>query len=272
MNNKNNINNSNRASIAHYSAAITLRLGLLSYGIWQDSNTPLKYTDIDYYVFTDAARFVAQGQSPYNRETYRYTPLLAWILWPTTLFSSSSLSLSLSVFFSFGKILFAMGDIVAGFFIVQILRKSLNMSNEKALGYASVWLLNPMVATISTRGSSEGLLGALVITLLWAVLQRRVKLAGFLLGLAVHFKIYPFIYGASIVWWLDDQNITTSTTTSSKLTTVNKTNFSADTNYKIKNFLIDPRGIWIFFNSARLTLVGVSLLTFASLNILMYSM
>lgn len=262
-------NNSNKkVSIAYYSAAITLRLGLLIYGIWQDSNTPLKYTDIDYYVFTDAARFVAQGQSPYNRETYRYTPLLAWILWPTTLFSSSSPSFFLPIFFSFGKILFATGDIMAGFLIVQILKKSLNMPNAKALVYTSIWLLNPMVATISTRGSSEGLLGALVIALLWAVLQRRVVLAGFLLGLAVHFKIYPFIYGASIIWWLDDQNATIA---SSTLATVNKNNTSADTNYEIKTFFIDQTRIWNFFNSARLTLIGVSLLTFASLNILMYS-
>jgi len=174
-------------------ASILLRAGLLVYGRWQDANSAVKYTDIDYLVFTDASRFIAQGRSPYDRATYRYTPLLAWLLYPTSWGG---------IWFEWGKVLFAAGDVVTGWLIFLILR-SQKLGDECAMKYASIWLLNPMVANISTRGSSEGLLAVIVIALLWATLQQRIALAGALLGLGVHFKIYPFIYAASIFWWLD---------------------------------------------------------------------
>ena len=225
-------------------AAIGLRVVLFFYGLWQDANSPMKYTDIDYYVFTDAARFTANGGSPYDRETYRYTPLLAWMLLPTTWSST---------WFSFGKVLFAVGDIVAGWLIFLVLKDSNKMSTERALKFASIWLLNPMVATISTRGSSEGLLGVMVIALLWAILQKRIYVAGFLLGLGVHFKIYPFIYAPSIIWWLDDEHLGTRKAPSSRKTDL----LSQATN---------------FCNGSRVKITLASLLTFMLLNTTMYSM
>ncbi|KAE8449507.1 GPI mannosyltransferase 1 [Mollisiaceae sp. DMI_Dod_QoI] len=227
-----------------FSSTIALRVVLFFYGLWQDANSPLKYTDIDYNVFTDAACFTAHSHSPYDRETYRYTPLLAWILLPTTWSST---------WFSFGKILFAVGDIVAGWLIIMVLRSSNNMSVERALKFASIWLLNPMVATISTRGSSEGLLGVIVVALLWAITQKKIVLAGFLLGFGVHFKIYPFIYAPSIIWWLDDEQLGRSKSS--------KTGKGTDILSLIKNFL----------NGPRIILTLSSLLTFLSLNMLMYT-
>lgn len=182
-----------------FTASILFRLALILYGRWQDANSPVKYTDIDYFVFTDAARFISQGRSPYDRATYRYTPFLAWLLYPTTW---SAAGIPNHVWFEFGKLLFATGDIVAGWLIMRILIRHQGMGTERALKYASLWLLNPMVANISTRGSSEGLLAVLVVALLWATLERRTRLSGMFLGLGVHFKIYPFIYAASIWWWL----------------------------------------------------------------------
>jgi phosphatidylinositol glycan class M len=222
-------------------SAVLLRVFLFFWGLWQDAYSPMKYTDIDYYVFTDASRFVARGGSPYERETYRYTPLLSWMLLPTVWSSG---------FFSFGKAMFAIGDIVAGWFIVLILERSMKMTRGRAVKYAAVWLLNPMVATISTRGSSEGLLGVMVVALLWAVMQRRISLAGVLLGLGVHFKIYPFIYAPSIWWWLDDGLVGVPVAAS-----------------------VSARDRAMrFFNPERVKLALISLATFTGLNVLMYTL
>ncbi|KAK2871756.1 GPI mannosyltransferase 1, partial [Arthroderma sp. PD_2] len=231
-----------------FTAAILLRVVLLFYGLYQDSHSPMKYTDIDYYVFTDAAKFVSEGQSPYERATYRYTPLLAWILIPTTWTAFGGQQ----VWFSFGKALFAVSDIVAGWLILQILRSHQRMDMERALKFSSIWLLNPMVATISTRGSSEGFLCVMIMALLWAVLEKKITLAGVLLGLGVHFKIYPFIYGPSIIWYLGDRE--------------------NDKYEKSEGFTIDSliNCVCRFLTPQRIILGLTSLVVFAALNISMY--
>ena len=235
-----------------FSSAILLRAILLVYGLIQDKYSPLPYTDIDYFVFTDAARYVSQGLSPYERETYRYTPLLAWILLPTTWPGAA--------WFSFGKILFALADIVAGWLIVLVLHSPAggSMTTERALKFASIWLLNPMVATISTRGSSEGLLGVMVVALLWAVLSKRIVLAGVLLGLTVHFKIYPFIYGVSILWYLEPQDISKAQNRPS----------SSEKKLSAASAL---QSLLAFLTPARIILIVSSLATFMALNIFMYA-
>uniref|UniRef100_A0A060T3S1 GPI mannosyltransferase 1 n=1 Tax=Blastobotrys adeninivorans TaxID=409370 RepID=A0A060T3S1_BLAAD len=173
-------------------SSIVLRLCFLLWGQYQDANMEPRFTDIDYMVFTDASRFVSQGKSPYERDTYRYTPLLSWLLLPTAY-----------GWFSFGKWLFGVGDVVAGWFIMRVLRLR-GVSESRAVVYTCLWLLNPMVCAISARGSSEGLLCAMVAAFVWAVCARRIALAGVFAGLAVHFKIYPIIYVPTVLWVLND--------------------------------------------------------------------
>lgn len=223
-----------------FAIATLLRLILLVYGLWQDAHSALKYTDIDYLVFTDASRFLASGDSPYARDTYRYTPLLAWLLLPAVRFHA------------FGKLVFAAADLLAGWLMVRVLRRR-GMSAEEAGGFSALWLWNPMVATISTRGSSEGLLGVLTMGLLWAVERRGIALAAVILGLAVHFKIYPFIYAPAIVWWMDAERLG-----------------KASKDQKAPSSPMEA--VVKFLSPERIKLAVISLATFMGLNLLMYSM
>ncbi|KAF4340894.1 GPI mannosyltransferase 1 [Fusarium beomiforme] len=222
-----------------FTISLFLRLGLLFYGLYQDAHSALKYTDIDYLVFTDASRFVTEGSSPYARDTYRYTPLLAWLLLPTVRFSA------------FGKLVFAAADLMAGWLILRVLRRR-GMDEATAGGFSALWLWNPMVATISTRGSSEGLLGVLTMGLLWAVERRRLSLAAIILGLSVHFKIYPFIYAPAIIWWMDDARLGKETKPASR-----------PSSYK--------EAVSNFFTPERLKFGLLSLITFMILNLIMFS-
>ncbi|OBA22250.1 hypothetical protein METBIDRAFT_31181 [Metschnikowia bicuspidata var. bicuspidata NRRL YB-4993] len=164
--------------------ATLLRVGFFLFGLYQDNNFLVKYTDIDYLVFSDAARYVYDGLSPYKRETYRYTPLLAWMLVPNSWGG---------IFAHFGKFLFMLCDILTGILISRNLAHS-KISHRKKLIFLSIWLLNPMVVTISTRGSSESILTFFIMLSVDLYLNERYVEAAFWLGLSIHFKIYPIIY------------------------------------------------------------------------------
>jgi phosphatidylinositol glycan class M len=63
--------------------------------------------------------------------------------------------------------------------------------------YSAVHLLNPLVFSISTRGSSESVLSLFVLATLHAALRAEWDWAAVLLGLSTHWKIYPVVYGVS---------------------------------------------------------------------------
>ncbi|KAF5830243.1 Dol-P-Man alpha-1,4-mannosyltransferase-like protein [Dunaliella salina] len=171
-------------------AAALLRGLLLLFGEVQDRCMRVKYTDVDYQVFTDAARFVAQDGSPYERSTYRYSPLLAYILLP-----------NIWVTRSFGKVLFSVCDIIAGWLIARIVR--LQGASPQATTIATaVWLFNPWTFTISTRGSCDVLVVVLLLSMLLCLHKGANALAAVTYGLAVHLRIYPIIYAPAIVLFL----------------------------------------------------------------------
>lgn len=168
-------------------------------------------------------------RSPYNRQTYRYTPLLAVLLLPNHFIHPS-----------FGKYLFAACDLVNGVLIYRLLLATVSsrssrdlatndarphdeqrecgdventpIASEKAWAafLAATHLFNPLVFSISTRGSSESILCTLVLLTLYYALHHRWDAAAVMLGISTHWKIYPFIYGVSCVTAIAAQTRTSS--------------------------------------------------------------
>lgn len=173
-------------------AATAVRAVLLVWGLVQDANFEVPYTDVDYLVFTDAARFVARGESPYERDTYRYSPLIAVALVPNVL-----------VHPLWGKCLFAAGDLLAGWLIGRVLRLQ-GYGEREALASTAAWLFNPFTMTVSTRGSCESFVSTLMLTVVFLLLRGHVVPAAAVYGLATHLRIYPIIYALPLVLFLSE--------------------------------------------------------------------
>jgi phosphatidylinositol glycan class M len=173
---------------------VLLRVVLLLYGEYQDRYLDVKYTDIDYKVFTDAAKCVVSGGSPYDRPTYRYTPLLSFMMIP-----------NITHFESFGKIVFVLFDLISAYYIVGLLRLR-KINAQKISILSAIWLLNPVIATISTRGSSESVLSALVLSSLYYIEAGYLSIGALIFGISVHFKIYPITYAWPIWFYLDRES------------------------------------------------------------------
>ncbi|CAF1222994.1 unnamed protein product [Rotaria sordida] len=176
--------------IVHAIISLILHILLILCGEFYDKDVagdgPL-YTDIDYRVVTDASKYVLQNESPYRRTTYRYTPLLAYLLTPNLFLNEH-----------WGKFLFSICDVFVGLLIGWILPKQ----QQK---YALIWFYNPMSAVIATRGSYESIVAVIVLAILYNAKQsnERTWLTGILLALATHFKIYPIIYSLALYFHID---------------------------------------------------------------------
>jgi len=175
-------------------AAALLRLLMIGVAEVQDRLAEVAYTDIDYQVFSEAAESVALGLSPYEGRTpllqadatrYRYSPLLAYILLPNIWLHKA-----------WGKLLFSGLDLVAALVLRAWLERYAGHDPTTVKVGLCLWLFNPFCFTISTRGSGESVVVLLIYGCFWALhVQRRIPLAGCLLGLAVHWRLYPVIFG-----------------------------------------------------------------------------
>ena len=164
------------------------------------------YTDIDYHVFSDGAKHVANFESPYERETYRYTPLLAVLMIP-----------NIKLWYPIGKFLLSTIDVGVGYLIEILLKNQDSNSNEEKTfndiikakndeayyGYASLfYLYNPLTIVICTRGSADCIITFLVLLSLIYLEKRKYYLSALIYGFAVHFKIYPIIYAPALFLYL----------------------------------------------------------------------
>lgn len=232
--------------------ALLIRLWLIFYG---DILSPegVKYQDIDYEVFTNASRYIYNGGIAFDCDTYRYTPLLAWILQP-----------SIFIHFEFGKILFIIIDIIGAYLLRHIIKYHLQKIHREnkinaMLWVSIIWLFNPIIFTISSRGSCDSIIILLVLATFYYILNEEWYKAGIIYGLAVHFRIYPFIYALAFVLFITHLD---------EIKNKNQTKRVMDTLTKMKLNMIIKRMI---FNCNVWSFGLMSLLSFMCLNIICYA-
>jgi GPI mannosyltransferase 1 subunit M len=179
-----------------FSLAFIARLLLIVFGEFQDGLAEeyfhgVRYTDIDYEVFTEAARFMTKGESPYSEQTYRYTPMLAFVLQP-----------NIFLFKSFGKVLFSVFDMYSARIVLEILRKR-KCDRKFIKRMISLYLFNPLTVAISTRGSCDSVANVLVLLAVRGLLFGTILSSAICFGVAVHFRMYPIIYVVPLIKVLD---------------------------------------------------------------------
>lgn len=150
---------------------------------------------MDYFVFSDAATKVYNGGSPFERHTYRYTPLVAYIC----LINNYIHPLA-------SKIVFCICDIIMGLILWEIVESQNTKHKGRTIYYVGFWLLNPLILALSTRGSNDNMTTLILFAAIYFLLKKRYALAGFFYGVSVHFKMYPIIYSIVFYFYIDNNS------------------------------------------------------------------
>lgn len=181
-----------RTKVAFFVVSLLIRFVFVYVAHYVDTNTPhRKYTDEDYYVFSDAATHVYNGRSPYKRHTYRYTPLAAYICILNDVIHPLA-----------GKIIFCLCDLLMAI-VMWALVESQNIESKYTLFYVAFWIYNPITIFMCTRGSNDNIIALLVYVTIYFILKKNYVTAGYFYGLSVHFKIYPIIYCIPFYFFID---------------------------------------------------------------------
>ncbi|KAF0718214.1 hypothetical protein AaE_010695 [Aphanomyces astaci] len=151
-----------------FAIGLIIRLACVLWAEYQDRTMPVKYTDVDYDVYTDASREILQGNSPFDRTTYRYTPILAYMLLPNVYLHEA-----------WGKLLFVASDMIVGYLLYAILMMRA-MPEASAINYTMWWLYHPFSINISTRGNADTVVVLLCLLTIYFLMKKHLVVAALL--------------------------------------------------------------------------------------------
>ena len=259
-----------------YITSLFIRFSIVIITEYLYHNYGILYTDIDYHVFSDGANHLSKLESPYERETYRYTPILAFLMIP-----------NIKIYYPIGKLFLCTIDVFVAFLIEKLLRAqevsdSQNESLDEKLdnkrkqnlmhGKASLfYLYNPLTVVICTRGSADCIITFLVLLSLIFMEYNFYFLSALLYGFAVHFKIYPIIYAPALYLYLVNKEYINKQKDDNNKEPPYLFSFCSKLCYLIKKFIEVIKIFFVnLFKCKSLMFISVSASTFFVLLVLFY--
>lgn len=190
-----NLANKNKNLHIYFFISFLFRLFLICIGEVIDSlQLELKYTDIDYRIYSDGTRNIFEGISPFERPTFRYPPIL-----PILLFGNIYLHPV------FGKLVFSLFDSLIIYKIDSCRRNLFNQqppSSKYDLTTTTMvilWALNPISAYLCSRGSADSIANYFILLSIDLFLSKSYFIFAITYSFTIYFRLYPIIYFPSFL-------------------------------------------------------------------------